>query len=192
MSHLERVRTFIAIELPSKIQQEIAKLQAMLKKENVRVSWTKTENIHLTLKFLGDVELNRIAQISAAVQTACYNKSPFRLTVEATGCFPNRKNPRVLWVGISGDEEKLFALQKDIENELVKLGFEKEKRKYSAHLTVGRVKSPFGMRSVIEKMETSLFIGGELIVKNVNVMKSVLHPQGAIYTLLSKINLESE
>lgn len=187
---MEKVRTFIAIEIPSSIQQQIADLQSMLKRENARISWTKSENIHLTLKFLGDVESDRIDPIPDAVLRACRNVHPFRLTVEATGFFPNRENPKVLWIGCKGDLETLFALQKDIENELAKSGFKKEKRKYSAHLTVGRVKSSFGIRPVIEKMEASLFNAGEFVVKNINVMKSVLHPQGSIYTVLSKIDLE--
>ena len=187
---MEKIRTFIAIEIPLEIHRQIADLQASLRQENAKIPWTKPENIHLTLKFIGDVESSQIEPISAAVRTACQTISPFQISVNEAGCFPNPNNPRVLWVGCKGESETLFTLQKNIENALSDIGFKKEKRKYSAHLTIGRVKSNFGIKPVINKMEASNFEGGSFMVKCVNIMKSVLHPHGAIYTVLSKIDLD--
>ena len=189
MLYLEKIRTFIAINIPASIRKQIAEFQSALKRHDVRVSWTKPENIHITLKFLGDVEIMRIDEISNAVVTACQDVESFVLAIKGTGFFPNRRNPKVLWIGCEGDVETLFSLYNQIEQQLFLAGFKKEKRKYSSHLTIGRVKSNFGIQSVVNEMETSSFDGGEFEVKHVNVMKSVLNPNGAIYTVLSKVDL---
>jgi len=186
---LGAIRTFVAIEIPKSIRQQITEFQAELKKESAQVSWVNADNIHLTLKFLGDVEADQMNRVRVAVQSGCQAVHPFSVKIEGAGCFPNRKNPRVLWIGIDGEMEALLLLQERVENELTKLGFPKEERKFSAHLTIGRVKGPSGIQPVIHKMENSTGRFGEFLVDHVNVMKSDLQPLGAVYSVLSSTKL---
>ncbi|MDZ7262356.1 MAG: RNA 2',3'-cyclic phosphodiesterase [candidate division KSB1 bacterium] len=186
---MAKIRTFIAIEIPSEVREKILEFQEELKKEPARVSWVKPENIHLTLKFLGDVEEERIDQVAQIVEQAAEGMTSFRIAIQGSGAFPNFKQPRVLWVGGQDIDGKLLPLQKNIEAKLGELGFEKENKPYSIHLTLGRVKFPRGVEAVIEKMRRSDFSGGEFPVKELVIMKSELNPAGAIYTPLRKIKL---
>ncbi|MBN1351281.1 RNA 2',3'-cyclic phosphodiesterase [candidate division KSB1 bacterium] len=183
---MEKLRIFIAIAIPAEIKTRIDDLQSALKGFRSRISWTKPDNVHLTLKFLGDVEKQSIEAVSAAIDSACTGAAPFELSVQGTGAFPNSRAPRVLWVGFEGELEKLFDLQKHVERELAAIGLPEETRKFSAHLTIGRVKSLSGIQPVMQTLAASVFDGGKFVVNQVDVMQSVLHRDGAIYTRLSQ------
>jgi len=176
------MRTFIAIEIPEKIKKTIERWQAPLKEAPAAVSWVKPGNIHITLKFLGDVEDSRINEIGESVKSAVGSFSPFRLSIEGAGGFPNLKHPRVIWVGIINEQGELKRLAESVDNEMSSLGFPREKRSFKPHLTVGRVKSQRRIETVTELIHLNRFYGGEFQVENVIVMKSQLHPAGSIYT----------
>jgi 2'-5' RNA ligase len=187
---LSTIRTFIAIEIPETVQQKIAKAQQELKAFNERISWTKPGNIHLTLKFLGSVEEDKIAAIAEAVNQVAEKIPPSKFRVKNLGAFPNLRRARVIWVGIELDSPYLSQLAEGMDAALAELGFPKEKRKFSPHLTIGRVKAKTS-DEFQQALQRTPFEGGEVTVEEVIVMKSDLKPTGAIYTPLRKIKLGS-
>ncbi|MGB2768879.1 MAG: RNA 2',3'-cyclic phosphodiesterase [Candidatus Zixiibacteriota bacterium] len=183
------MRTFIAVELPEKIKSEIEQLQAPFKKTDTFVSWVKPKNIHVTLKFLGEVPEERMNEVFSATEKALEGTRKFTMSLRGTGAFPNPRRPRVIWVGAGSGGEELSQMAVRIEQEMEKIGFPKEKRKYSAHFTIGRVKSPKNIEKLMELVSSSDFQTEEIEVNEVVVMKSQLDPGGAIYTPLKKIPL---
>jgi len=184
------MRTFVAIELPLKIKEEVEKAIAPFKKLNLDISWVKTANLHLTMRFLGEVDEKRIEDIITALEKALEEKEGFELDFESFGVFPDFRRPRVVWIGIEKGKENLIGLQRIIEQELSKLDFPEEKRGFSPHLTIGRVKSPKGIERLTEQIKSVNFKTCPIQVGEVVLMKSQLHPQGAIYTPLEKFKLK--
>jgi 2'-5' RNA ligase len=184
---LEKIRTFIAIELPEEVKKKINALQERLREGSSRA---KPRNIHLTLKFLGNIDAERIDSIGKALETACEDVGPFTVTVGGIGAFPNLKTPRVFWVGVVESEE-LTRLYKNIEEELHKIGFEKERRPFHPHLTLIRVKSRdegrrlAGLVKDIKSGTETTFSTNEFIL-----FKSKLSPRGAEHSALKRISLK--
>ena len=184
------MRLFIAIELPDEIKKELVKVQAQLKKADVDASWTRAEGMHLTLKFLGEVAEQRTPEILSSLRKALESAVPLRLEVEGAGTFPNPKNARVVWIGLSGDREKLMQIQLAVEQALVLLGMERETRKFTPHLTLGRIRN---IRSrdrwitALEEIKDISLPGFD--VTSVSLMKSELKPSGAVYAELGRVEL---
>jgi RNA 2',3'-cyclic 3'-phosphodiesterase len=191
---MEQIRCFIAIELPEELKMELSKLQSQLKAASqASVKWVDTRGIHLTLKFLGNVDKNRVPAIVETMAQSRQDIVPFHLEVAGTGVFPGPKQPRVAWVGLRGDVPILLKLQERIESALVPLGFASEARSFTPHITLGRVR-PEGQ--IIEKQklaQTLISTRFEAItpldVKAVDLIKSQLTPTGAIYTRLDEVIL---
>jgi len=183
------MRTFIAIELSDHVKKKIEQLQAPLKKTNTFVSWVKPENIHITLKFLGEVPENKINEVFSATGKALEGAKKFTMSLKGLGAFPDVRRPRVIWIGSGSGEKELSYLANRVEEEMEKIGFPKENRKFSAHFTIGRVKSSKNIEKLMELVKSSDFSTEEIEIKEVVVMKSQLHPAGAIYTPLKKIPL---
>ncbi|MBN2008675.1 RNA 2',3'-cyclic phosphodiesterase [candidate division KSB1 bacterium] len=179
------VRTFIAIEIPAIIRSTITDLQNTLKKDPARIGWVKVDNIHITLKFLGDVERSKIEIISQAVTQACKIFNPFSVRVAGVGAFPNMHRPRVIWVGATSENESLVRLAMSIQTALEPLGFPREKQSFKAHLTIGRVKDTNYIERVMHRLNGySSFDGGSFEVKQIIVMQSELRSTGSVYTPL--------
>ena len=134
------IRTFIAFELPPPVILLLQKMQQDLKRLKIRARWVRPENIHLTLKFLGDINPDDIDKIDAAMTGAVIESSLITLSVRGIGVFPGIKRPRVIWLGLGGDIRSLLALQGRLEEKLAGAGFPKDKRSFKAHLTLGRIK----------------------------------------------------
>ena len=183
------MRTFIAIELPESIKEKIEQAQAPLKKTGAFVSWVKPGNIHITLKFLGEVPEDKISVVFSAAEKAVEGTNRFVMSLKSMGAFPDFRRPRVVWIGTGSGEKELSYLAGRVEEEMEKIGFPKEGRKFSAHFTIGRVKSPKNIEKLMELVKSSDFATDEIVVREVVVMKSQLHPAGAIYTPLKKIPL---
>jgi 2'-5' RNA ligase len=132
---------FVAIELSEGIKRELAKVQKSLADFDNTVRWTRPEQIHLTLKFLGDVPDEDVAGVASAVELAAATSQPVTLRTERPGCFPPRGNARVIWVGLTDDGGALFACQQAVESALEECDFPREDRPFTPHLTLGRVKS---------------------------------------------------
>jgi len=182
------IRSFIAIDIPAEIKTELTALQDSLKRLGAAVSWTRPEGVHLTLKFLGDVEPHVIPDIVNALIGAVNNTMSFNIIVEGVGCFPNPRRPKVLWVGLQGGEI-LSQLQSAVETVTEPLGFPKENRRFNPHLTLGRVKDPRGIERVIRELEHLGFPRHEFTASEVRLMKSELKPTGAEYTVIHAIPL---
>jgi RNA 2',3'-cyclic 3'-phosphodiesterase len=185
----ETIRTFICIEIPDSIKSRIGKLQETLRQINAQISWTKPSNIHLTLKFLGRVTAPRLERVKKAVDLAAQGIPPFDIEVSGTGCFPSPRSARVLWVGITSVPEELQQLYANLEDELSQIGFEREKRKFSPHLTIARVRTPQNSSSVADSLIASSFASERFQATEVIVMRSDLKPTGSIYTPQATVQL---
>lgn len=189
------IRAFIAINLSPEIHEHINQMSLELKSrlEGVSVRWVPTENIHLTLKFLGNVSTSNLEMLKEILAKVVSNHSESDISVGGIGAFPKPQNPRVIWVGMEIPQE-LVALQHNIEVETARLGYSREHRPFSAHLTVGRVSrnaTPQDVHAISEVLE-SFKVGflGATRVHNVHLYRSDLKPSGAIYTSLFSFPLE--
>jgi 2'-5' RNA ligase len=191
---MEEVRCFIAIELPDGIKRGLRELQARLGAGcSAPVKWVDPENIHLTLKFLGNVAADRLDEISLAMNEAARGTSSFSLEVKELGVFPNPRRVQVVWVGLGGEVDKLARLQQRIESNLEKLGFPPEGRRFTPHLTLARVRDQ-ATPSERERLgqlitETEFAAASKFMVDSVRLIKSQLTREGPIYTRLSSAAL---
>lgn len=190
------MRLFIAIELPEQMRQildqQIAKLDQQVDSRAVR--WLPPGAVHLTLKFLGEVDDGQIPQIVEGIDRAASLHQRFGIGVGSLGCFPNCRRPRVIWIGITADETPLAALHSEIESELQALGFAPEQRRFHPHLTVGRIKRSATRseeQSVPQRLEqVTIDELGRIEVTGISLMRSELRPTGARYTQLHKSDLK--
>lgn len=188
---MAKIRSFICIELPDDVKTEIGQLQAHFKGEPVSVSWTKPENIHLTLKFLGDVEEVRLTDVRRVLSDVARRFGPFELVARGCGTFPNERNPRVLWIGVTEDEGHLLRLAGAIEEAMAGLGFAREDRPFKAHLTIGRIRAATGARELARKFLALHFSTRRFRADRITLMRSDLRPSGAVYSPLHIIPLGS-
>ena len=186
----EELRLFVALELPAPVLAALERIQDDLRADRSAraVRWTRPEGIHLTLKFLGETPAARLEAIQAGVRAAAGEHGPLRLRAGGLGCFPNPRAPRVIWVGLGGDLDALGALQGAVEAAIAPLGFPTERRPFSPHLTLGRVRqdaSPADVRALGALVErTAIGTIGEWQAAAVSLMRSELGRDGARYTCL--------
>lgn len=182
------IRAFIAIDLPPHIQQKLGEVLDQLKQPETRaVRWVPAKNIHLTIKFLGDVSQANLEILTKLLKSEVGRFRPFEVRVGGLGAFPSMRRPRVVWVGVEAPPT-LPAMQHSIEAGTVRLGYAAEDRPFSPHLTLGRVAhnaSPDEVRSVADVL-VGLKVGelGTALVDHVRLFRSDLQPGGAIYTPL--------
>ena len=188
----DSIRTFICIEVPPQIKERIDSLQRALRMNNAQISWVKPSNIHLTIKFLGDVPLSKIDSVRDSLGRAAKGVSQFEIEVSGAGCFPSARNPRVLWVGLSDLPDGLKQLHSNIESELAREGFPREQKRFSPHLTIGRVRSPQNAARTAEDLIAQGFEPETFRAREVIVMRSELNSSGSIYTPQAVIKLGPE
>ncbi len=181
------IRTFIAVDVPEDVKERIGELQDELRRFPGRLTWTRAQGIHVTLKFLGNVPPEQIDAIEAAVRRAASGKPKPHLRVAGTGAFPSWRRPRVLWVGLEDMDGVLGLVQKAVEEELGRLGFEPEGRAFTPHLTLARVKVAASVGEIVRRLRGREFDAGEFDVEEVLVMRSDLKPSGAEYTPLRRV-----
>ena len=186
------MRTFIAIEIPSEIKSALAALQDELRRAGADVSWTKPENIHLTLKFLGEVDEMRIGEVEKVCVRAAAEFQPLTLSLKETGVFPNARQPRVLWAGLSGEIEKAVEMRGLLDEGLALIGFDREEKDFRPHLTIGRVKSNRKTRELLALAGAHQVPELSFVVTEIVLMKSELHPAGARYTPMAKAFLRGK
>ena len=181
------IRTFAAVELPHSVKRPLARAADELRAlciPGLRV--VRPEGIHITLKFLGDIDPARVPDIADALAAAADSHPPFSLAVGAPGAFPNPTRPRVLWLGVAGDApalDALRALQRDTDAALAAIGFPPEKQPFSPHLTIARMRRP-DAAALAALSALNLPSGAAIPVNAVSLMQSSLNPGGAIYTRL--------
>ncbi len=187
------IRAFVALKLPADIIEHAAGLQSALKAQGFRLRWVKPQNMHLTLKFLGDIPAAEADDVGQAVQRASHGTRPLALSVQGMGVFPGIKRPRVLWIGLAGQVEALQQLSSRIEDELADLGFARENRGFKAHLTLARFKEGVAPKDLLQAFEElGNFAPKPFAAEHLVLYKSDLRPQGAIYTPLTEVWLEQE
>lgn len=192
------IRTFLAVELGPTLKEVIAAAQETLKRElhglaaGVRLQWARVSAIHLTLKFLGDIEEGRVGDILQALEEAGRAHEPFVVDVKGFGVFPNLRAPRVLWMGLSGRTDRLIRLAGSLDAALMPLGFQGEPKPYTPHLTLARVKEQaraIGNALAESHVMRDVTSRGTLPVRAVALMKSELTPSGSVYSRLGGITL---
>ena len=183
----EEWRTFCAIELPTEVRSQLAKHAKQLRDAvpDVSASWSKPENVHLTLKFFGNVPTQSLAKISAAASRVSSEVSSFQIRIGGTGVFPRRSRPQVLWIGIEDSSGRLSDLQHRLEEEFAREGFAKEDRGYRPHLTIARLRRPEDARQLAEAHIQTKFSFIEVRVNEFVLFRSQLSPKGSIYTVIS-------
>lgn len=189
----DSVRAFIAVSLPGEVTAALADLQARLRKSGLKMKYTAPENIHLTLKFLGPVPSPAVKAVSAATAEAVSGFPKMRIDTRGLGVFPGIRRPRVMWTGIGGQTQELACLQQAVEEKMAELGFERESREFTGHLTLGRFKAkpdPVGVADAIEQFGD--FCEGPFEIQSVQLFESTLTPKGPVYRVISAHGLDAD
>jgi 2'-5' RNA ligase len=186
---MDNIRTFIALEIPEDLRQALSTIQEGLKKKISGIKWVNPENIHITLKFLGLINVETQEEVSRILEQTSKDVSCFTLDVSDLGAFPSPRNPKVIWVGMD-QNRNLWAFQKKLEEALLKLGFPLEKRPFSPHFTIGRIKDPKIKKDLMHILENYRNeYQGSYKASKVIFFRSDLHPEGPVYSVLKDINL---
>ncbi|HBB18355.1 MAG TPA: RNA 2',3'-cyclic phosphodiesterase [Syntrophus sp. (in: bacteria)] len=182
----KKIRAFLALDPPEEVLGEIASIQNRLRKLiHGDIRWVRPEGIHSTLKFFGELSGDGVANIAAVVEKAAEKEAPFSLSIGGAGVFPDPHRPRVLWLGMGGDVERLRVFQTGIEQALLRIGFPREERPYRPHLTLGRIRSSKGLVGLSRALEKGAeYTAGRFIASGLGLIQSELTPGGAIYTRL--------
>lgn len=182
------IRAFLAIEVPEEYRRGLAAVQEALKKSGADVKWVTPGNIHLTLKFFGDVTPAQIEAIAAAAGQVAAATPCLELRADGMGTFPGPKNPRVIWLGLTGQTDALANLVQELEQAFAALGFPPENRPFTPHLTLGRVRSSRGREALCGLIQSLALPPFQVFtVTQMVLFQSTLRPSGALYTPLQKI-----
>ena len=184
-------RVFCAIEIPENIRQRISQHAQQLHEllPDAQASWTKPNNIHLTLKFFGSISQQQVLKASEAAARAVGALGSFTIHIEGVGSFPPGGPAKVLWIGISDPTGTLIQLQQKFESECEREGFPKESRAFHPHLTVARLRTARGARALAEQHKQLEFEGGDVSVSSLILFRSELSSKGSIYTRISTHSL---
>ena len=184
------IRSFIAFALPDDIKSALGRVQEGLQSSGLKAKWVRLQGIHLTLKFLGNIEFDQIDAVAAKMDRAVRGFGPLLLGAKGVGVFPNVRRPRVIWAGLDGDLEQLGNLQRNLDAALSEIGFAREKRSFKGHLTMGRFKGRMDSRRVAQALEK--FAGFEtqtFTAQHLILFKSQLESTGAVYSQLKQVPL---
>jgi len=184
------IRAFIAVEINSDIRAIIQNIIDSLRKSNSDVRWVKPNNLHVTLKFLGEIPEKKI-EIVKDILRKISNKTPSIPTkLTPVNVFPHQQKPRVIWIGLEDREARIGKLATELENALSALGLPKEKKGLQAHITLGRLRSLKNTNSLMNKLqEASLIYPSEFTITHITLFRSTLTPEGSIYDVLEKLPL---
>jgi RNA 2',3'-cyclic 3'-phosphodiesterase len=186
MTDEKQIRAFLALDPPEEVLTEIGAVQNRLRKLiEGDIRWVRPEGIHLTLKFFGDIFPSNVADIVGVVEKAASGELPFSLAIGGAGVFPDPHRPRVLWLGMSGDVERLVAFQKRLDQAFLQIGFSCEERPFRPHLTLGRIKTSRGLIGLARALEKGEECTAErFTASGLSLMQSELTPKGAVYKKL--------
>jgi 2'-5' RNA ligase len=175
------MRTFLAVDVPEHIRKKIDDFIQVEAKRGLPIKWVRFENLHITLKFLGEIDEKKKAEITPVIKELGEKQNSFNMRLAGLGCFPSPRNPRVLWIGVKEGGEMLCDIAAEIEEALARFGFKEEKR-FHPHLTIGRIKKLCKIDHILEKT-----IGSEpFSINAVTLFESTLRPEGPIYTALDE------
>jgi RNA 2',3'-cyclic 3'-phosphodiesterase len=183
------MRTFIAVELPDDIRERIGTYIEAIEAGISGVKWVAPENLHLTIKFLGEIEPADVERLSHCVEQVAKECRSFTMGLSGIGFFPTEKHPKVIWIGADGGEDALLDLYQEMERCLEDIGYDREAKTFSPHLTIGRVKRD---KKITIPGNLTDFEQVSFRVETIAIMKSTLTPEGPIYEKLSECMLGPE
>lgn len=189
------MRAFIAIELPQEIKDFLSSIQEQLKSTAADIKWVAPQNIHLTLKFLGEVDDKKLEKIMDILKYISKDKNAFYIRLSSVGAFPKTNFPRVIWIGLDKGDEETKQIAKALEEEIAKIGIPKEARPFSSHITIGRVRSGLNRDKLVKQLMDLADSPGkktlEFKVTTLSLFKSTLTPKGPIYENLKEVHLKT-
>lgn len=183
------VRLFVALLFPDEIKAALGRLIDELRPMGAGVKWVEPHNIHLTLKFIGEISEKKVERITGAVGDVLAGRAAFEGHVAGCGGFPHLKRPRVLWVGLGGADPAI-DIAKQLNHKLIPIGVKSERKPLSPHLTLGRIKKQTDLSELTAYMQNLNFDAGKVILKKVALVKSTLTPGGPIYKNVEVFELE--
>ncbi len=181
-------RIFTAIDISDEARANCANYIENLRSvfPHLRVGWEKPEKLHFTLKFLGDIDEMQLQNLTEAVAAAVRKSSNFKILIAKTGAFPNKRNARILWLGVDEEQANMPKLKKVLESECFERGLTKENRDFKAHLTIARLREPHKSAELVEKHLSENFVSDEFTVSAITIYESRLQKSGSIYSIVSK------
>lgn len=187
------LRTFLAIELPEPVKEALGGLSRRVRAPGDGASWVRTDNIHLTLRFLGDVDAGQRERLILFLANAYATTASFPVHVQGIGAFPNMRRPSVVWVGVTPSDGPLSLVQLATENAARTIGLSPENKAFHPHLTLARIREPRGAEPLVARLETERgFDAGEFTVRGVSLFSSQLTPKGAVYTRLREFTFDPD
>jgi len=186
------MRTFIAVPLPAEVRSTLAEVQEQLRSFGAAVRWSAASSIHLTFKFLGEIDPAMLPGLTESLRLRTQEERPFPLHLHSLGAFPDLRHPRVIWCGLAGDVAGLEALQKKVEMACLQAGFAPEEHPFRPHLTLGRVRAPMNLAPLVDYMRSRAPLQSAFPVDRYHIYQSVLRPQGALHSVLATIDLQDE
>ena len=183
------IRSFIAIDPPTDLRSTLNDIQTRLKSTGADIRWESADKIHATIKFLGNVDEDKLSALIEAIEAALKDVHPFGLVCEALGCFPNKHRPRVIWAGCADEDGTLERMKNLFDTAFLSHGFEKEDRSFHPHFTLGRVRSQSMHAHLTQMLETITFQPHRFTCGEILLMKSVLKPQGSEYSIIRSFSL---
>lgn len=186
------IRSFIALPLEPEIQQRLKIIQNELHRTGAEVKWVKAEQIHVTLKFLGEIESERLGTVKQILGQTISPLKEFLLEIDHLGAFPKLENPKIIWVGAKSPGSVIQKMGSSLEEALEKAGFPKEERDFAPHITIGRLKGSLNRFALTQAMKKFTFHEPLVqLVKEVTLFQSTLLPQGPVYEALDVIQLKA-
>ena len=185
------IRSFLAFELPQNIKAEVSDIWQAGRRTPLEIKWVPPNNIHLTVVFLGNIQMGRVGELEEKVESVCAQFDPFEINLEGLGIFGNRRHPRVLWLGLGGEVPRMGQLRDALQKNLKPFGIKPENRPFRPHLTLGRFRKNAQGGSELDRMRNQYgdFNGPAALLEELVLFKSDLTPKGAVYTQINKWNL---
>jgi RNA 2',3'-cyclic 3'-phosphodiesterase len=183
------LRLFIAVETPPDVQAVIKETVDQLRSSNADVRWESADKWHCTIKFLGDTPRDRVAALSESLHRIAADTSPFSLVYRSLGCFPGKRDPRIIWAGIDSSDGAMGDLSGRVDEAMGLLGFEKENRPFHPHVTLGRVRGNRQIPELLTIMETVTFESQPVVINQIVLIRSDLRPTGSVYTVQESYSL---
>ncbi|HVF50950.1 MAG TPA: RNA 2',3'-cyclic phosphodiesterase [Pyrinomonadaceae bacterium] len=186
-------RVFCAVELPPDVKERVARRTVRLRETvpDARAAWERTEKLHLTIKFLGEIERARVEALGRAAERAASGVEPFELTIEGAGAFPPRGLPRVIWLGVRDASGLLAKLRQRLEDECAAENFPRERRDFNPHLTLARLRAPADARRLADLHLATPLESVSFEVPELVVIRSELGPGGSRHTILTRHELKA-
>ena len=183
-------RLFIAIDTPSSVRPVLIEARNRMKAIRTDVKWESDDKLHCTLKFLGDTDAGIVPDIQLRLEELAATTSPMSVTYSGLGYFPNRREPRIIWAGIRDPQSSLTSLAESVDRAVTAFGFERERRAFSPHVTLGRVKGRRGIGELLDTLETITFDCPPVLIHEMLLVKSELRPSGSVYSIVAKLELQ--